>query len=87
MWLRNFKKDTKLILFGCGAVLWSIWRARNDWCFDNKTFYDPSNVIFMCCSWLDSWAIRQTKKEKRKVEQGSRLIRKMASEVMRRAFG
>jgi hypothetical protein len=87
VWIRNFNKNTKLILFGCGAVLWSIWRARNDWCFGNKTLCDPSNVVFMCCFWLDSWAIRQKKKEKRKVGQGSRLIRRMASEVMCRAFG
>jgi hypothetical protein len=30
VWMHNFKRNTNLILFGCGAVLWAIWRARND---------------------------------------------------------
>jgi hypothetical protein len=64
IWMKNPKnKATNLFLFGCGAVFWAIWRAKNDWCFGEKTLLDPSNVIFHCF-WLDSWAIRQKEKEK-----------------------
>jgi hypothetical protein len=64
-WLSKPKdKITNLLLFGCGAVFWAIWRTRNDWCFDEKILLDPSNVIFLCCFWLDSWAIRQKEREK-----------------------
>jgi hypothetical protein len=52
-----------------------------------KKLLDPSNVVFLCCFWLDSWAIRQKEKEKRMVVQGSRLIRKIASEVVCWAYG
>jgi hypothetical protein len=52
-----------------------------------KNLLDPSNVVFLCCFWLDSWAIRQKEKEKRMVVQGSKIIRKIASEVLCRAYG
>jgi hypothetical protein len=65
-WLSK-PKDTiiNLLLFGCGAVFLAIWRTRNDWCFGDKILLDLSNVIFLCCFWLDSWAIRQKEREKR----------------------
>jgi hypothetical protein len=37
--------------------------------------------------WLDSWTIRQREREKKMVVQESRLIKKIASEVMNRSFG
>jgi hypothetical protein len=62
-WLCKPKdKTANLVLFGCGALFWAIWRTRNDWCFGNKHSLDPSNIIFLCCFWLDSWATRQKKK-------------------------
>jgi hypothetical protein len=80
-------KISNLLLFGCGAVFWAIWRTRNDWCFGDKILLDPSNVIFLCCFWLDSWAIRQREKEKKIVVQESKLIRNIASEAFYRAYG
>jgi hypothetical protein len=54
-WMKGPKnKITNLFLFGCGVVLWAIWRTRNDWCFGDKKLIDPSNFIFLCCFWLDS---------------------------------
>jgi hypothetical protein len=78
-WIHKFKKnECNLILFGCGVVLWAIWRTRNGWWFGDKTLYDPTNVIFLCCFWLDSWDFRQKEMEIRTVELGSKLIRRMA---------
>jgi hypothetical protein len=54
-WLSKPKdKIANLILFGCGVLFWAIWRTRNDWCFGDKIMLDLSNVIFLCCFWLDS---------------------------------
>jgi hypothetical protein len=30
VWMHNFKRNANLILYGCWAVMWAIWRARND---------------------------------------------------------
>jgi hypothetical protein len=87
-WMKNPKnKMSNLLIFGCGALFWAIWRTRNDWFFGEKSLIDPANIIFLCCFWLDSWAIRQKEKEKKMVVQGSQLIRKIISEAMSRAFG
>ena len=87
-WMKIPKtKLSNLLIFGCGALFWAIWRTRNDWFFGEKSLIDPANIIFLCCFWLDSWAIRQKEKEKKMVVQGSQLIRKIISEVMSRAFG
>jgi hypothetical protein len=86
-WLNKSKdRISNLMIFGCGAVFWAIWRTRNHWLFGDKILLDPAIIIFLCCFWLDSWAIRQREKEKEMV-QGSRLIRKIASEVVCRSFG
>jgi hypothetical protein len=38
-WMKNPKnKISNLLIFGCGAMFWAIWRTRNDW-FLVKIFY------------------------------------------------
>jgi hypothetical protein len=57
-WLNKSKdRISNLMIFRCGAVFWAIWRTRNDCFFGDKILLDPANIIFLCCFWLDSWAI------------------------------
>jgi hypothetical protein len=32
--------------------------------FNDRLIDDPTNVIFLCCFWIDAWTIRQEEKEK-----------------------
>jgi hypothetical protein len=85
-WINSFSKTEKnLVLFCCGAVIWAIWRSRND-CFNVTLIDDPTNVIFSCCFWIDAWTIQQKKREKL-VEQGNLRIQKTTSEIFSKAHG
>jgi hypothetical protein len=49
-WINNFNKsDKNLVVVGCSAVLWAIWRVRNNIYFCDKVLIDPSDVIILCC--------------------------------------
>ena len=88
VWLQNFKSDKKeLLVLGCGAFLWTLWKTRNAATFDDKFLYDPTEIIVNMCSWLDKWKILQKKNRSKMVEQGSVLLQKVASEAFRRSQG
>jgi hypothetical protein len=87
-WMDRFNNsDKNLALFGCDAVIWAIWRCRNDCCFGSEKINGSTNVIFSYCYWLDTWAIRLKKMERNLVEQGSLKIRKMACEIYNKYCG
>jgi hypothetical protein len=65
-WMNKSKdRISNLMIFCCGAMFWAIWRTRNDWFFGEKILLDPTNIIFLCCFWLDSWAIHQRERGKK----------------------
>ena len=87
-WMNNPKiKVTNLLLFGCGTVFWAIWRTRNDWCF-GEFFCLILLMSFFSVDfgWILGLFVRKRRKKKI-VVQGSKLIRKIASEVLCRAYG
>jgi hypothetical protein len=56
-WLCGIKNERNLMTIGCVAVLWTLWMVRNDCPFNNKNLVNASNVLLMCCFWLESWVI------------------------------
>ncbi|PNT75968.1 hypothetical protein BRADI_1g42472v3 [Brachypodium distachyon] len=59
-WIWSFHgKVSKLALVGVAAILWIIWKTRNNACFRNVWPSDPSSVIYNICSIVDDWAILQ----------------------------
>jgi hypothetical protein len=77
-----------LISVGCGAVLWAIWRIRNNICFNKKVINDPSGVIFLCCFWLDSCDVLEREREEKEDAGGRKLAhQKMATEIFNHSIG
>jgi hypothetical protein len=87
-WLCGFKVcERNLITIGCSAVLWSLWKIRNDCCFNSINLSNAADILFLCCSWLDAWAILQKETPKKILLERSSRLRKMAKEIFNRRFG
>jgi hypothetical protein len=88
LWLCSFKRyERNLITIGCSAVLWSLWKIRNDCCFNNISPSNAANIVLLCCSWLDAWAILQKETSRKMLLEGSSLLRRMVKEIFNRNFG
>jgi hypothetical protein len=86
-WLCSFNKNERnLITIGCSAILWSMWKIRNDCCFNNINPINAADILFLYCFWLDSWAILQKKSTRRTLEEGSSLTKKNAKGIFNRSF-
>ncbi|KAG8054917.1 hypothetical protein GUJ93_ZPchr0001g29416 [Zizania palustris] len=73
---------------GLAAVLWSLWKVRNDAVFRGNFPTDPLVFINLICYWLSSWSILQRSEVKaKKLELGVRLLEHLASEVFSQRHG
>lgn len=88
-WIKSFpKEDKKLTLVGTSALLWAIWKCRNDIIFDRKKMNDPMGLIKLMCNWISDWAVLQIKDPGgRALMLGARLIKQVASEIYRASQG
>jgi hypothetical protein len=47
-WLYNHKiKERNLLTIRCGAVMWTMWKIRNDMCFNDKIDSNHANVFLL----------------------------------------
>ena len=59
-WINSFPEaQRKLVLSGGATVCWTIWKTRNDACFNKKYPDDPASVVFRICNVLNGWALLQ----------------------------
>jgi hypothetical protein len=63
-------------------VCWTIWKTRNDACFNIKFPNDPTNTIYGAIS-LTTCRSRKTEK----LERGAEQLKKVAREVYSRVHG
>lgn len=76
-----------IIAIGLSAVCWSIWKARNLLCFQNKNLGDPSKLVFSVCYWLDNWAALQKPVARRRMQMAVVLLRAMMTNVLGKSHG
>jgi hypothetical protein len=65
-WLSKPKdKISNLLLFGCGAVFWAIWRTRNDWCFVIKfCLIHLMSFFFVASGWIPGLFSKKRRKKR-----------------------
>jgi hypothetical protein len=58
-WVFEFNAEVRGLLFAVGsaAVLWSLWKTRNEACFKIKIPYDPTGRIAQSAHWLSTWVV------------------------------
>jgi hypothetical protein len=49
----------------CGAVMWTLWRIRKDFCFNDKVFINPSNICFYFL-FLDGFMVYDLERDDKK---------------------
>ncbi|KAG8086542.1 hypothetical protein GUJ93_ZPchr0010g7976 [Zizania palustris] len=88
-WFGRLRRDSRHVVgVGLAAVIWSIWRCRNDICFRHIFPNDPLSLINVICYWISSWAILQKSVAKEKsLAVGVRLLEHLTSEIFSREHG
>ena len=82
-WLKLFlNKDRALVLVGVAAILWSIWKTRNEACFQGKRPDNLVTVTNLIGFWISPWAILQSNEGHREgLCWGAKLFKQASSEV------
>jgi hypothetical protein len=63
---------------GLAAVCWTVWRTRNNVCFDGKRIKMPTEIICLICSTLTYWAGLQKDAISAQLEHGADVLKKTA---------
>ena len=89
-WLDTFKiKERFVVSSGVAALIWAIWKTRNDACFNGVFPQDPVNVIFLVSHFVSYWAGLQRTDLRKMQRKGARLLLLVAAEFFhqRRGWG
>lgn len=75
-WVRSFvDREKKLVLVGISAIMWAIWKFRNDITFRDRMINDPMTLIKLTCiCWLIGLFCRR-KKNRAKSSAGGKANR------------
>ena len=87
-WLPSYTgKDRIVVSLGAAALLWSIWKTRNKSCFQSVVPRDPTDIIFLVCTLLDSWKNLQKRGVQNMLHRVSRRIMLVTRDVFRGGHG
>jgi hypothetical protein len=69
-------KTNKLILFGFGAVCWSLWKVRNKMAIDKQIVKSPKIIFFNIISIMQRWSVLLPAHERDRVAATTEKIKK-----------
>ena len=84
-WLDGVEKDLKAqIRVGACALLWSIWRCRNDIIFNNARNANFLQVIRMATHWIHEWAFLVPEPQRAHTDYGCTRLEAVALDIYSR---
>ena len=85
VWLDGVEKGLKAqIRVGTCALLWSIWRCRNDIIFDNAHHANFLQVIRMATHWMHEWAFLVPEAQRAHIDSGCTRLETVALDIYSR---
>jgi hypothetical protein len=79
IWIYRHLPGGKHVFFvGLAAVCWSIWKIRNNICFEGKRVKTPTEIICLICSMLTYWAGLQKDAVSEQLEHGAEFLKDTA---------
>lgn len=87
-WFKQFSGcDVVVARIFVASILWTSWKTRNRACFDSVLPYDSVELIYHIFYWIDFWCELHKPKVRRALQQGARLLRRVAGEIFNRSKG
>ena len=87
-WLESFRIiDRFLVSTGVAALIWAIWKTRNNACFNGVILQDPTSIVFMMSHFISYWTGLQKQKLQSLQRKGAKLLVLVATDVFHRKRG
>ena len=84
LWLSNSRNSAVNVV--CAAVLWALWKLRNDMCFQGKTWPGVKDIWRRVAAYLELWKVLSKGATSELLARNARLLNKKRGEVMRIAW-
>jgi len=65
-------------MVGLAAICWSIWRSRNNVCFEKKKIRSPTEIICLASSFIVFWTELQKAENRNSLVAGAEALKNMA---------
>ena len=78
-WVQIYMSGGELFhMVGLAAICWSIWRSRNNVCFEKKKIRSPTEIICLASSFIVFWTELQKAENPNSLVAGAEALKNMA---------
>jgi len=78
IWINWSLPGRQVHFVGLAAICWTVWKTRNNVCFEGKRIKSPTEIICLIGSTLTYWTGLQKDAISAQLEQGAEVLEKAA---------